>query len=141
MDEQILIFLALFVSWFYLEAEQGGGFPPVADLPTPSVSLGAAMTTSLVLGSVVTHVGRRSLEGDNRSRFLAGFSLTFLLEAYLSVAYFVLTSGHATDGIRYLVSPFLWINAGLWVVSQSEATPRNRLHRSLAAYLQGRSDS
>lgn len=76
---EILIFLALFVSWFYLGAERGGSFPPVADLPAPSLLFGAAMTISLILGSLAIHLGRRSIERDNRSRFVTGFSLTFLL--------------------------------------------------------------
>lgn len=76
---EILVFLALFVSWFYLGAERGGSFPPTADLPTPSLSLGAAMTTSLLLGSLAIHLGRRGIQRDNRTRFAAGFSLTFLL--------------------------------------------------------------
>lgn len=61
----------------------------------------------------------------------------FLLEAYLLVAYFGLTAGHPTDEIRYLVYPFLWINAGLWVVSQSEPSTGTRFHRLLAASVAG----
>lgn len=76
---EILIFLALFVSWFYLEAERGGSFPPMADLPAPSLSLGAAMTATMIVGSVAIHLGRRGLERDDRGRFNVGFGLTFLL--------------------------------------------------------------
>lgn len=73
---EILIFLALFVSWFYLEAERGGSFPPMADLPTPSLALGAAMTLAMLFGSLTIHVGRRAIERDSRARFVAGFALT-----------------------------------------------------------------
>lgn len=76
---EILIFLALFVSWFYLESQQTGSFPPAADLPAPSLALGGAMTGSLVLGSAFVHLGRRAVERDDRRWFVGGFALTFLL--------------------------------------------------------------
>lgn len=76
---EILIFLALFVAWSYLGAEQGGSFPPASDLPAPSLPLGAGMTISLLLGSLLLLRGRRGIETDDRSRFVAGFALTFVL--------------------------------------------------------------
>lgn len=76
---EILIFLALFVSWFYLEAERGGSFPTASDLPAPSLTLGAGMLISLVLGSLAIHFGRRAIERNNRRRFSLGFALTFVL--------------------------------------------------------------
>lgn len=83
---EILIFLALFVSWFYLQAERGGSFPPGGDLPSLRLALGGAMAVSLVLGSLAVVVGRRAIERDERRRFLTGFVLTFILGvAYLGL--------------------------------------------------------
>ena len=56
-----------------------------------------------------------------------------LLEGYLLLAYFALTPGQPTAAVRYLLYPFVWINAGLWVVSRSESAPGNWPHRALAA--------
>lgn len=75
---EILVFMALFVSWFYLSAERGSSFPPMADLPAPNLTLGAAMAISLLLGSLTLHLGRRGVQRDNRGRLVAGFALTLL---------------------------------------------------------------
>ncbi len=78
---EILVFLALFVSWFYLNAERSSSFLPVADLPAPRLMLGAAMAVTLVLGSIAVEVGRRAIERDNRTRFVRGFVATFVFGA------------------------------------------------------------
>lgn len=59
------------------------------------------------------------------------------LEVLLLIAYFALTPDYPTDEIRYLVYPFLWINAGLWAVSRAEPNPPNRALRLLAAAIAG----
>jgi len=50
-----------------------------------------------------------------------------LLEGFLLLAYFALTTAEPTTEVRYLVYPFVWINAGLWAVRR--VTPlRGREH-------------
>ena len=53
------------------------------------------------------------------------------LELYLLVAYFVLTPAIPTGELRYLVYPFLWINAGIWAARTVTPTPANRRHRAV----------
>jgi hypothetical protein len=60
-----------------------------------------------------------------------------LLEVTLLLAYFGVTSAHPTDEIRYLVYPFIWINAGLWAVFRSDANYGSRPHRLLAVSIAG----
>lgn len=57
-------------------------------------------------------------------------------EAALLVGYFGTTS--ATVGqVRYLVYPFVWINAGLWAVARTRPTAGNRRHRLLGLLVAG----
>lgn len=76
---EILVFLAVFVSWFYLRAENGSAFPPTADLPAPNLMIGAIMTGIMLVGSLVIAAGRRAITGGNRNRFVWSYALTFLL--------------------------------------------------------------
>lgn len=76
---EILIFLALFVSWFYLQAERSGSFPPAGDLPSLRLALGGGMAAALVVGSLTIVAGRRAVERDDHRRFLAAYGVTFLL--------------------------------------------------------------
>jgi len=57
-----------------------------------------------------------------------------LVEASLVVAYFAVTTAEPATG-RYLVYPFVWINAGLWAVDRTTPAPGSRRHRWLAAGL------
>ena len=90
---EILIFMAVFVSWFYLQAERGGSFPPMADLPAPSMTYGAAMTGAMLIGSLAVFLGRRSIQRGRRSRMAAWFLLTFVA----GVAFLVLLGLEYTD--------------------------------------------
>lgn len=58
--------------------------------------------------------------------------LVVVLEAYLVVAYFALTSDAPADELRYLAYPFVWMNAGAWAVLRTSPSPGNRWHRLLA---------
>lgn len=60
-----------------------------------------------------------------------------VLETYLLFAYFAITSDQPSAEIRYLVYPFIWINAGLWAISRADSNPGNRSHRVLAALIAG----
>lgn len=55
-----------------------------------------------------------------------------LLEMYALTAYFIFTSASPTGDLRYLLYPFVWINAGLWAVSRTDVQPGNARHRLLA---------
>jgi len=54
-----------------------------------------------------------------------------LLEGFLLLAYFALTTAEPTTEVRYLVYPFVWINAGLWAVRRVTPTPGTRTHRAV----------
>jgi cytochrome c oxidase subunit 3 len=73
---EILIFLAVFVSWFYLRAQRMGSFPGAADLPAPNLTLGAAMTGSMLVGSLAIYLGRRGIQRGDRGRFIVGYTVT-----------------------------------------------------------------
>lgn len=60
-----------------------------------------------------------------------------LVEATLLFAYFAVTSAQPTDEIRYLIYPFIWINAGLWAVFRSDANPGSWPHRLVAVSIAG----
>lgn len=54
-----------------------------------------------------------------------------LIEVSLLFAYFTLTTAEPTSEIRYLVYPFVWINAGLWGVRRVTPNPGSSRHRAL----------
>ncbi|MFW5957341.1 MAG: DUF7546 family protein [Natronomonas sp.] len=54
------------------------------------------------------------------------------LEATLVAAYFTVTPDRPTTQIRYLVYPFVWINAGLWAVSRTAPISGRRELRIIA---------
>ncbi|MFB6201241.1 MAG: hypothetical protein ABEI98_04445, partial [Halorhabdus sp.] len=54
-----------------------------------------------------------------------------LLEAYLLLGYFALTPADPTTEVRYLLYPFVWINAGVWAVRRVDPNPGNWLHRAI----------
>lgn len=58
------------------------------------------------------------------------WTVVLALEALALVGYFAATSATTTQS-RYVVYPFVWINAGLWAVLQTTPTPQNRRHRFL----------
>jgi|GEM_PF-5038824 len=74
-----------------------------------------------------THVGRRV--GLDAGSLRLGLAVV-ALEALLVAAYFDLTTATVTEP-RYLVYPFVWINAGVWAVLRTTPRPGNRLHRLL----------
>lgn len=55
-----------------------------------------------------------------------------LVEVALVLAYFQLTAASPGDEVRYLVYPFVWINAGLWAVVRADPRPGSTGHRWLA---------
>jgi hypothetical protein len=59
------------------------------------------------------------------------------IEAYLLVAYFALTPATPSGGLRYLLYPFVWINAGLWVLRAVSPDPRARTHRVIGLAVAG----
>lgn len=126
---EILVFLALFVSWFYLRAERAGSFPPMAELPAPSLELGAAMTGVMILGSLVVHAGRRGIERDDRTRFLRGFVGAIVL----GVAFLVLL------GIEWrslLAAEFAWTN-GPYGATYYALTALHALHLAAGLVMLG----
>ena len=70
-----------------------------------------------------------SIEIDRRAVHL--WLAVVLLEAFLLIAYFTLTTAEPTNEIRYLGYPFVWINAGLWGVRRVTPNPGSRRHRAL----------
>lgn len=68
-----------------------------------------------------------SVEIDRRALHL--WLAVVLVEASLLLAYFTLTTAEPTSEVRYLVYPFVWINAGLWGVRRTTPHPGSRLHR------------
>ncbi|WP_411965406.1 hypothetical protein [Haloferax sp. YSMS24] len=56
--------------------------------------------------------------------------VVLVFEAIALVGYFSATSATMTQ-IRYVVYPFVWINAGLWAILRTTPTPQNRRHRLL----------
>jgi len=54
-----------------------------------------------------------SVEIERRT---ARFWIVVVLLEFLLLAYFALTTAEPTTEVRYLVYPFVWINAGLWAV-------------------------
>lgn len=103
---EILVFLAVFVSWFYLQAERGGSFPPMADLPAPNLTFGGAMTVTMLLGSLTAYVGRRALQGGRRGRFIAGFAVTLLAGVAFLVLLGLEYSGLMAAGLDWTNGPY-----------------------------------
>lgn len=60
-----------------------------------------------------------------------------LIEIYLVLAYFAFTTAEPTGEIRYLVYPFLWINAGLWAVRRVDPNPGSRRHHAIGLVIGG----
>ena len=52
------------------------------------------------------------------------------VEGFLLVLYFVVEPAEVSEP-RYLVYPFVWINAGLWAVIRTSTRPASRRHRML----------
>lgn len=53
------------------------------------------------------------------------------VEVAAVLAYFQLAAADPDQDLRYLVYPFIWINAGLWAVVRADPQPRSRWHRRL----------
>lgn len=70
-----------------------------------------------------------------RKRTVRLWVAVILVEALLLVAFFAFTSAAPTREVRYLVYPFVWINAGLWAVHRTDPHPGNRGHQWLAGTL------
>lgn len=64
------------------------------------------------------------------SRDTAVWTVVLALEAVALLGYFSATSATMTQ-IRYVVYPFVWINAGLWAILRTTPAPQNRRHRLL----------
>lgn len=74
---EILVFMAFFVAWFYLDATRGPF--PVEGYPGLTLWLGAAMTAVMLVGSLTARYGRNEIAAGNRGGLVAGFAATFLL--------------------------------------------------------------
>lgn len=68
-----------------------------------------------------------ALIGSRRARAWAGL---LAVELVAVAAYFAATPGEPGQ-LRYVVYPFVWINAGLWAVLRTAPRPGNRRHRLL----------
>lgn len=101
---EILVFAGFFVTWFYLDATRGP-FPPEG-YPGLTVELGVVMTGLLLLGSLTTLYGRRSvLEGD-RGSLLVGYGATVVLGlAFLGVLAFE-WSRLLAEGLSWTAGPY-----------------------------------
>lgn len=76
---------------------------------------------------------RRLLPPTEELRWLG---LLVALEAVALIAYFGLVGGAVTD-VRYVVYPFVWINAGIWAVARSTPPRAPSRHRWVAAAIGG----
>lgn len=76
---------------------------------------------------------RRLLPPAEELRWLG---LLVALEAVALVAYFGLVGGSVT-GVRYVVYPFVWINAGIWAVARTAPPRAPARHRWAAGALAG----
>lgn len=76
-----------------------------------------------------------SVRHDHRRAWL--WAAIVLLELYLVVAYFAFSTAEPTGDLRYLLYPFLWINAGIWAVNRVAPNPRSRRHRALGLGVAG----
>lgn len=54
-----------------------------------------------------------------------------VLELFLLVAYFAFTTAEPTGETRYLLYPFLWINAGVWGIRRVNPNPGSSRHRAV----------
>ena len=68
-----------------------------------------------------------SLAGTRRAR---GWAALIVLEALAVWAYFALTPD-GPGSLRYVVYPFIWINAGLYAALRASPSPGSRRHRWL----------
>lgn len=102
---EILIFAGFFVAWFYLDATRGP-FPPDS-YPGLTLSLGAAMTGLLLVGSLTARYGRNAVveEGD-RSKLVLGYAVTVGLGVlFLAVLAFE-WSNLLADGLSWTTGPY-----------------------------------
>lgn len=76
-------------------------------------------------GSIVA--GRRRLIGSRRARSWAGL---LALEALALVVYFAAVPADVV-ALRYLLYPFVWINAGVWAVRRISPVADGPRHRAL----------
>ncbi|MFB6124701.1 MAG: cytochrome c oxidase subunit 4 [Halanaeroarchaeum sp.] len=76
---ELLVFAGLFVTWFYLNSTRAQFFPPAADLPPPTLSLGVLMTAALLVGSLTFVYARRSISRGHRRGLNVGIAVTFVL--------------------------------------------------------------
>lgn len=65
-----------------------------------------------------------------RSRRVRGWVALLALEALAVATYFAVTPDRV-GSLRYVVYPFVWINAGLWAVLRTSPAPASRRHRLL----------
>lgn len=77
---------------------------------------------------------RRAAGKTSRRAALAWLAVV-LVEVNLLAAYFALTPARPTGELRYLVYPFVWINAGLFAVWRTTPRAGNRAHAWLAGTL------
>lgn len=68
-----------------------------------------------------------ALVGSRRAR---GWAALFALEALAVGAYFAVEPGDP-GSFRYVIYPFVWINAGLWAVRRASPAAGSRRHRLL----------
>lgn len=76
------------------------------------------------------HARVQHLSGERRSRRL--WLTILVLEANLLLAYFAFTGARPTGEVRYLVYPFVWLNASIWGVRRVDPSPGSRTHRAIA---------
>ncbi|MFB6074548.1 MAG: heme-copper oxidase subunit III [Haloarculaceae archaeon] len=103
---ELIIFAGLFVTWFYLNATREQFFPPVVDLPEPTLVLGGVMTALLIAGSVAIAYARHSITNDNRRGLNLGVGLTFLLGLAFLAVLGVEWSGLMGAGLSWTSGPY-----------------------------------
>ncbi len=101
---EILVFMGFFVAWFYLDATRGPF--PLEGYPALSLTVGAAMTLLMLVGSAASRYGRNAvLEGD-RDGLVRGYAVTFLAGvgflALLGVEYARLLA----EGLSWTTGPY-----------------------------------
>lgn len=77
----------------------------------------------------MTAAARRRLPDVGRTA--AGWTALLVLEA-LSLWTYLAVTGAGPGQVRYLLYPFVWINAGAWAVANTDPRPGTARHRWLA---------
>jgi len=103
---ELLVFAGLFVAWFYLRAERDQFFPPMTDLPAPTLLLGVALTAVMLLGSVAMAYARSSISRDDRSGLSTGLAAALALGVVFLAVLGVEWSGLMARGLDWTAGPY-----------------------------------